>query len=454
VTTPEPTAIPEFDPAQEYEKEKPEEAGIEIGPAQFRLGGYIALTGIWRSSTSGGGTGTPFARVPFPSQVLGQVPETRLSAQATRLSLRVDVPFPKGRFRRVSGYIETDFNGVNPGTVALTSTSVGFRLRHAFVEAQYGDHWFFVAGQAFSLMTPAKNQLSIWPADFETPQVVDTSYVAGFVYARLPQVRVTWRPKKRFNWAFSVENPEQQVGFGDTVVFPTCCASDLANQYNTGSDDFKTPNLIPDFHTRVAFNSERFHIDIGGVLRTFHHTITPFTSALTFTQNAGGGSVNMAAKVAKNTRLIAQGAYGVAIGRYIGALFPDVVVRPNLTINPLPTASWVSGLDQGITKNFDIAAYYSGGWVKRSYYLQPDGIYIGYGFPGSTDLDNRQLEEATLFATWRIYKAEKRGSVQWGTQFSWFSRTPYASVPRFLGPGQWHSAEPWLMFSQLRYNLP
>ena len=275
VTTPVPTVVPEFDPDQEYETEKPEEAGIEIGPAQFRPGGYIALTGFWRSSTATGGTGTPFARVPFPSQVLGQVPEARLSAQATRLSLRVDVPFPEGRFRRVSGYIETDFNGVTPGSVALTSTSVGFRLRHAFVEAQYGDHWFFVIGQAFSLMTPAKDQLSIWPADYETPQVVDTSYVAGFVYARLPQVRITWRPKKSFNWAFSVENPEQQVGSGGIVTFPTCCTSDLTNQYNTGSDEFKTPNLIPDFHTRVAFNSERFHIDIGGVLRTFHHTITP-----------------------------------------------------------------------------------------------------------------------------------------------------------------------------------
>ena len=162
----------------------------------------------------------------------------------------------------------------------------------------------------------------------------------------------------------------------------------------------------------------------------------------------------MSVKVTKKTKLIAQGAYGVGIGRYIGALFPDVVVRPDLTINPLPTASWMSGLDQRITKNSSIAAYYSGGWVKRSYYLQPDGIYIGYGFPGSTDLDNRQLEEATLVANWRIYTTETRGSVQWGTQFSWFSRTPYASVPRLVGTGQYYSAQPWLMFTQLRYNLP
>jgi len=117
-------------------------------------------------------------------------------------------------------------------------------------------------------------------------------------------------------------------------------------------------------------------------------------------------------------------------------------------------ASWVSGVDQNVTKDFSIAAYYSGGWVKRAYYVQPDRVYVGYGFPGSTDLDNRQLQEATLVGKWRIYKAEKRGSVQWSNQFSWFSRAPYASVPHLVGTGQWTSAEAWIAYSMLGFNLP
>jgi hypothetical protein len=392
VTTPEATAIPPFDPDQEYEEEKPEEEGVQIGPAQFRPGGYIALTGLWRSTTSGGGTGTPFKSVPFQNTALGNNTETRLSAQATRLSLRVDAPLPEVRIRRLSGYFEMDFNGTTPGTVALSSTSVGFRLRNAFAEVQFTDSWLLAFGQAFSLITPAKDQLSIWPAELETTMAVDTSYLAGFVYARLPQVRITWRPNKTFNWAFSAENPEQQVGSGGIVVFPTCCTTDLNAQYNTGSDEFRTPNLMPDLHTRIAFNSGAFHVDIGGVLRIFHHKVSPYTSALTFTQTGGGGSVNVGVKVAKHTKLIVQGAYGVGLGRYIGAMFPDVVVRPNLTINPLPEASWVSGVEQGITKNVTIAAYYSGGWAKRAFYLQPNGIYVGYGIsgiPGSGQPPNR-----------------------------------------------------------------
>jgi hypothetical protein len=126
----------------------------------------------------------------------------------------------------------------------------------------------------------------------------------------------------------------------------------------------------------------------------------------------------------------------------------------NLTINPLPVASWVTGVEHGITKNVDIAAYYSGGWAKRAFYLQPNGIYVGYGFPGSPDLDNRQIQEATLIAAWRIVKTENRGSVQYSTQFSWLSRTPYNSVPALIGTGQYHSATAYLVFSQLRYNLP
>jgi hypothetical protein len=75
-------------------------------------------------------------------------------------------------------------------------------------------------------------------------------------------------------------------------------------------------------------------------------------------------------------------------------------------------------------------------------------------FPGSPDLANRQIEEATLVAAWRIAKTENRGSVQYSTQFSWLSRKPYDSVTALIGHGQYYSATAYLVFSQLRYNLP
>ena len=227
-------------PTQEIAREQPEGPALEIGPARLRIGGYLGVTGIYRSTNSGGGPGSSFASIPYADKVQGNVSETRLSAQSSRISLRVDADFPEPetRFRRLSGYFEMDFNGTTPGAVAVTSTSVGLRLRQGFAEVQYGRTFFLAAGQAFTLMTAQKDQLSIWPSDVELSQAVDTNYLAGMIWARTPQVRLTWRPSTRINWAVSVENPEQQLGKG-LVTLPQCCASDIDAQYNTGSDELQ-----------------------------------------------------------------------------------------------------------------------------------------------------------------------------------------------------------------------
>ena len=277
---------PPANPTQEIAREQPEGPAFEIGPARLRIGGYLGVTGIYRSTNSGGGTGTGFASIPYEDQVQGNVSETRLSAQSSRISIRVDAEFPEPetRFRRLSGYFEMDFNGTAPGAVAVTSTSVGLRLRQAFAEVQYGRTFFLAVGQAFTLMTAQKNQLSIWPSDVELSQAVDTNYLAGMIWSRTPQVRFTWRPSTRINWAVSVENPEQQLGNG-LVTLPQCCASDIDAQYNTGSDELRVPNLMPDFVTRVAFNPIKpLHVDVGGVVRVFRHTVAPYDRRL-----QGGG---------------------------------------------------------------------------------------------------------------------------------------------------------------------
>ena len=154
-----------LNPTQEIAKEQAEGPAIEAGPAKIRVGGYIGVHGIYRSTNSGGGVGTSFGSIPYADTVRGNVSEARLSAQASRLSLRVDADFPQGpRFRRLSGYFEMDFAGSTPGNIAVTTSGAGFRLRLAFAEVQYGQTFFLAVGQAFSLMTAPKDQLSVWPA--------------------------------------------------------------------------------------------------------------------------------------------------------------------------------------------------------------------------------------------------------------------------------------------------
>ncbi len=330
--------------------------------------------------------------------------------------------------------------------MAVTSTSVGLRLRHGFGEAQYGQTFFVAAGQAFTLMTAAKDQLSMWPSDVELSQAVDTNYLAGMIWSRTPQVRLTWRPSTRFNWAVSVENPEQQLGKG-LVTLPDCCASDIDAQYNTGADELKAPNLMPDFVTRVAFNPiKSLHVDVGGVMRTFRHTVAPYDDD--FKAVGGGASINAGLNVTASTRLLMQTAYGSGLGRYIGGLVPDVAFRRDGSISEIGTTSWVGGVEQKMTPRLSVSGYYSGVNTDDNFDVDTDGGYIGFGYPGASNASNRSVQEITGTSSYQFLKSTDRGSGQFNLQASWLKREPSSQ-----GNGL-ASASAFMFFAQVRYNLP
>ena len=437
-----------LNPTQEVAREQAEGPSLAAGPAKIRIGGYVGLNGVYRSTNSGGGLGTAFASIPYGDTARGHVSETRLSAQASRLSVRVDADFPEGpRFRRLSGYFEMDFAGSAPGNIAVTTSGAGFRLRLAFAEVQYGDTFFLAAGQAFSLMTAPKDQLSMWPADVELTQAVDLNYVAGMVWNRSPQVRLTWRPSKRFNWAASVENPEQQLGNG-VIALPQCCSTDIDAQYNTGGDELRVPNLLPDFSTRVTYTpTSAVHIDAGGVLRVFRHTVAPYDED--FKAAGGGANVNVRVNATPKTRIIGQVALGSGLGRYIGGLVPDAAFGSDGSIRLIDTTSWVAGVEQTLTPRVSVAGYYSGVEVGDKYSTDSDGTFIGFGFPGSSLTNNRSIKEFTLTGAYQIVRTPDRGSVQFNTQVSWLRREPWSTPENGLS-----SAKSLMFLAQVRYNLP
>jgi hypothetical protein len=79
-----------LNPSQELAKEQPEGNALRSGPIEMRIGGYVGLTAIHRSTNGDGGTGTGFASIPYADTLQGNVSETRFSAQQSRLTLRVD----------------------------------------------------------------------------------------------------------------------------------------------------------------------------------------------------------------------------------------------------------------------------------------------------------------------------------------------------------------------------
>src|SRR5271165_4726187 len=241
----------ELERGPEIADPKPDTPALNLGPAKLRVLGYPSMTMLWRSTNSGGNVGTSFASLPFGNAWQGNTSEFRISPQSTRLALRADLSVGD---TKAAGYFEMDFGGSpNPGNVAVTSSSYSFRLRQAFFNWVPGK-WDLTGGQAFSLMTPLKKGITPWPGDVATTQVVDTNYVAGLVWGRYPQIRIAHAPYKGFWWGFSIENPEQQVG--NNVVFPANLNSIVSNQYNTGSQELKVPNMTPDFVFKGAFDSK------------------------------------------------------------------------------------------------------------------------------------------------------------------------------------------------------
>jgi hypothetical protein len=105
-----------------------------LGPADLRVLGYVALSGIFRSASMGGGPGTSFQSVPYDNTPTGNITEIRTTTQTSRLALRIDVPFQRDR---LAGYVEADFSGATPGNALISSSSYGFRVRHAWIDFRH-----------------------------------------------------------------------------------------------------------------------------------------------------------------------------------------------------------------------------------------------------------------------------------------------------------------------------
>src|SRR5271163_4467276 len=93
-----------FDPDQELDVEEQETGpALKLGPARVQLLGYVALTGLFRSTNSGGNVGTNFGGIPPANTSAGNISELRLSPQSTRLAIRADADLGQSK---VSGYFE------------------------------------------------------------------------------------------------------------------------------------------------------------------------------------------------------------------------------------------------------------------------------------------------------------------------------------------------------------
>jgi hypothetical protein len=465
VSTP-PTAAQLNASSQTNENKSP--LSFKIGSAQFTPGGFLDFTALYRSTNVGSGIATAFGSIPFNNQLpQAGLSETRLSAQYSRLSLKVDTNLTNST--ALTGYVETDFLGFQPANAYQTANSDSLRLRVYWADVRHGK-WEVLAGQEWSLLTPNRVGLSPLTPDVFYTLDEDPNFQVGLTWARQPQVRVVYHPTNHWAVGLSLENPQQFAP--GSVVFPSAFFS---TQFDNGSGSTSAassatntavPNLHPDIIVKTAFDAHpagrSLHIEAAGLLRSFKVLNNPATPSASNTITGGGGSLNVNYEVIHNLHLIANSFYSDGGGRYIFGLGPDAIVKPNGTLSGVHSGSGVGGLEYQATPHYMLYGYYGGAYFQRNFgFLAATpgsscgGVSgftcVGFGFPGSANTSNRAVQEGTIGVIPTLWSNENYGRLQIITQYSYLVRSPW-SIPS--APGNPKNAHTNMVYTGLRYILP
>jgi len=413
---------------------------FHIGGADFAPGGFLDIPIVWRSRNVGNGIATSFGGIPFKNTAAGRLAETRLSAQNSRLTLKVTASPTKTL--NVTNWVEVDFWGSQPTTAYITSNSQTLRLRQFWVNLQRGK-WEFLAGQAWTLLTPNRVGTSSMPSDLFIGIAQDSNYLAGLVWTRSGQFRATYHPTPKWAIAAAVENPEQFVGAGTAVP------AYVSSQVSTGGSTL-TPNLAPDLTAKAAFdtkvNGRAFHLEWGGLWRQFR--VSPAVGKSSHGQGFGG-SFNVSLELAKGFRVIGNSYYSSGGGRYILGLGPDFIVGPDDHISPVHAMSGVLGIEYQADPLTTLFAYHNGAYFRRNFVEISPGSFLGFGYPTSPTTSNRQLQESSLGLVRTFFRDPNYGAFQLTAQYSYVIRHVWATQAPSAGDASVH-----MVFTGLRYLIP
>jgi hypothetical protein len=413
---------------------------FRIGAADFTPGGFMDFTTAFRSTNLGSGAATSFGAVPFSNTAAGQLSETRLGGQASRISLKV-TSHP-GNFA-VTGYVEADFLGAVPSNAFVTSNSYALRMRLFYGDVQRGK-WELAAGQAWSLLTPNRVGLSVAPGDVGLPMTADPNYQLGLVWARDPQARIIYHANEHWALGASLENSNQFVGSG--VVLP---ASLPATEVDNGSN-LATPALQPDIIAKVAydtkFSGRAFHVELAGLLSNFK-IVNP-VSGVRSSKDGGGVSLNLRVEPVRNLRFIANTFLSDGGGRYNAGLGPSLMVRPDLTVSPVRSASLLGGVEYQFSPKWTAYGYYGLVYFDRNVDASGKTI-VGFGAPNSGGNANRSIQEPSVGITRTFWKSPAQGALQYNVQYSYLLRMPW-----WVAAGTPTTAHAHMVLTELRYVLP
>lgn len=436
--------IPNYDPTKANGK-------ISLGGVTVTLGGYVDLTGLYRSRNETRGTATSFTGIPFQNSADGHLSEFRGTAQQSRISLLVQGNADADN--QLSAYGEMDFNNAAGGTNSVQSSSYTPRLRQAYFQwdnATYGAH--IVGGQIWSLATSFRQGLT--PRSELQPMTIDTAYLPGYAYLRVPELRITKdfdTPIGKTFVALAADDP--QTVFGGTAVAPaggTLVTGSGAGTTSAGNGGLNPAtnysySVAPDLILKAATDTKLGHYEVFGLARWFRDRVefanAPQNSTTHTTMGGGVGASAYVPLWKPYLEFSGNVLYGTGIGRYGSGGLPDVTYKADGSVTPLREIMGTVGLIGHPIPTVDIYTYYGLDQVESKTFTAgatTGGYGTGVGSNLGCDIEgsgllaaplacsgnNRRVSEITAGFWWRFYKGPY-GTVQTGAQYGYVERKTF-----------------------------
>ncbi len=429
---------------------------IRVGNVTLTLGGFIDISGLYRSSNLTSGISTGFNGIPFSNSLNAHTGETRFSAQHSRLSLLVN-----GKISptvNVAGYFEGDLDGAATTSNSYQTNSYTPRVRQVY--AQYddsGNGLHFLAGQAYSLATGFTTGLT--PRKESIPLVIDANYLPGYVYERGAQLRAVKDFGQNYHVGLSIEEPQASYSFtGGTLAAATTNAvtgTTLTGTLPKGTDGntvlvFNTGNsylnntanystdLTPDLVLKASADPGYGHYEVFGIGRSFKTVSAKVLVPGAGGSGAGKDEVAFGGGIGGSTVIPIIPKYldfsgnilaGYGIGRYLSGEIADATLGSNGQPKPLGEIGGTIGLVGHPIKPVDVYLYTGMEQVRRNTFSAGGATY-GYGpstanvsgcgtenLPSSTcGAQTRELENISVGAWWRFAHGPY-GTLQAGAQY-------------------------------------
>jgi hypothetical protein len=352
----------------------------------------------------------------------------------------------------VLGLVETDFLGYVPNNIATTTNSYGLRLRLAFADLRKG-RWEFLAGQNWSLLTPARKGISPLPETLFLTEDLDPNIQSGLVWARNPQTRVVFHASPSVAIGVSFESGDTYVGGSagaGTITLPSALAPNYFGQVdNSTGNGNSVPSPNTDWIAKVAFDPSRsIHFEVAGQMNRFEF-YNPLNNR-SFSITGGAVAVNAGIDAVRHLTLFTNNFYTNGAGDYIFGEAPNLIIQGTGAPSLLPAASIVDGLEYNATPKLRFWAYYGGTWIGRISTFDPTTLQpVGYGYTGSPDSQNRTIQEISGGFRHVFWSNPNYGTLQFAGQYSWLVRHPW-----YVAPGQPASANLNMVYLGFRYFLP